>query len=266
MSTDTAQKPLIPNAPNLRDAGGYATRDGGRIRTGVLYRSEQLSRISDADMPTLQKLGLKKIYDLRTAGERTAQPDRVPAATQVVVVDVLADEKQAAPAELLQFFANPQEANARLGGGKIVDLFTRAYAEFVSLPSAREGFGRMFKELADANNLPALYHCTTGKDRTGWTSAALLTLCGVSDEDVLRDYLTSNDFILPEYQAMIDKYVAAGVERDILVSVLGVRREYLNAALNEMREQFGCIEDYFAQGLGIDQAGQQALRDRFVEK
>jgi protein-tyrosine phosphatase len=170
---------LIPSVPNLRDAGGYATQDGHQVRTGLLYRSEQLGRITDADMLKLEKLGLKKIYDLRTADERAEQPDRVPTGAQDVVVDVLADEKGAAPAELMHLLSDPQDANAKLGGGKIVAMFIDAYKEFVSLPIALAGFGWMFTELADTDNLPALYHCTTGKDRTGWVSAALLTLCGV---------------------------------------------------------------------------------------
>jgi protein-tyrosine phosphatase len=258
--------PTISSAPNLRDAGGYVTRDGGCVRTGLLYRSEKLSKITDADLPLLAALGLKKIYDLRTTDERAAQPDRVPAGAQDIVADVLADAKQAAPAEILHLLSNPQEANTKLGGGKAVAMFTQGYVEFVSLPSARIGFARMFSELMDASNLPALYHCTTGKDRTGWASAALLTLCGVSDDDVMRDYLLSNDTILPEYQGMIDKLIGSGVEKDILLSILGVRREYLDASFKEMHDQFGSIEDYFATGLGIDQVGQQALRDRFVER
>lgn len=255
----------LESAPNLRDVGGYETNAGGHIRRGVLYRSEQLNRITDADMTVFEKLGLKKIYDLRTEGERSAQPDRVPPGAAHVVVDVLADEKQAAPAELLHLLTNPQEANARLGDGKVVALFTKAYVEFVSLPSAREGFARMFKELADADNLPALYHCTTGKDRTGWATAALLMLCGVSEEDVLANYLQSNTYILPEYQAMIDKFVGLGIEPEILESILGVRREYLDASLQEMRDGYGSIESYFSKGLGIDLPGQQALRSQLVE-
>jgi protein-tyrosine phosphatase len=81
----------------------------------------------------------------------------------------------------------------------------------------------------------------------------------------MRDYLLSNDYILPEYQSLVDKYTGIGVEKDILLSILGVRSEYLEASFEEMRDKFGGIEDYFAQGLGIDPAGQQALREQFVE-
>jgi protein-tyrosine phosphatase len=256
----------IHSAPNLRDIGGHITEDGQRVRTGLLYRSEQLSGISDADMPAFAQLGLKKIYDLRTASERAAKPDRVPAGAQDVVEDVLADANQAGPAQLFQLLADPHKANAALGAGKAAAMFTKSYSELVSLPSARTGFAQMFGELADENNLPALFHCTTGKDRTGWAAAALLTLLGVSHEQVVQDYLHSNDYILPEYQAMIDKYTAAGVEKDILLSILGVRQEYLEASFKEMHDKFGSIEDYFAKGLGIDQAGHEALRQCFVEK
>jgi protein-tyrosine phosphatase len=145
-------------------------------------------------------------------------------------------------------------------------MFEQAYRDVVSLPTALEGFGLMFRELAEPTNLPALFHCTTGKDRTGWAAAALLSLCGVPDDVVMQDYLLSNDFILPEYQATIERAVAAGVEEDILLSILGVRREYLDASFQEMHARFGTVEGYFAAGLGIDRAGQDALRARLLER
>jgi protein-tyrosine phosphatase len=82
----------------------------------------------------------------------------------------------------------------------------------------------------------------------------------------MEDYLASNNFILPEYQSLIDKYTSIGVEQDILLSILGVRREYLETSLKAMHDMFGSIEDYFSKGLNIDAAGQQALRERFLDK
>lgn len=71
---------------------------------------------------------------------------------------------------------------------------------------------------------------------------------------------------MSEYQDMIDEYTGIGVEKDILLAILGVRQEYLEASFQEMRDQFGGIEEYFSIGLGIEAAGQQALRDQFVER
>lgn len=254
----------IASVPNLRDLGGHVGLNGRYTHNGLLYRSEQLGHITDAEMPVFTKLRLKKIYDLRTDDERAELADRVPDGSVDVVVDVLADQAGAGPAQLLHLLDEPLQANAQLGGGKIAQQFADSYRQFITLPSARAGFSHMFTELADADNLPALFHCTTGKDRTGWAAAALLTLCGVSHEDVMQEYLLSNDFILPEYQPMIDKYIALGVEKEILLSILGVRGEYLLASFQEMREQFGDIEAYFDVGLGINSAVQEALRERFL--
>jgi protein-tyrosine phosphatase len=77
------------------------------------------------------------------------------------------------------------------------------------LPSAKKGFRELFLALGDQNKLPALFHCTTGKDRTGWAAAAFLTLLGVPKDTVMEDYLRSNDYIIPAYQKVINKFVGA---------------------------------------------------------
>jgi protein-tyrosine phosphatase len=93
-----------------------------------------------------------------------------------------------------------------------------------------------------------------------------LTLLGVPKQQVYADYLRSNDYILPAYQPVIDRFVAAGGEADIPRALLGVKAEYLDATFDEMQTNYGTIEVYFADGLGIDKAGQQRLRDRFLTK
>jgi len=135
----------------------------------------------------------------------------------------------------------------------------------VRLPSAREGYREMFTDLADPAFLPASFHCTTGKDRTGWGAAALLLLLGVSEDDVMTDYLLTNDQLLPALKPVLDAFEAAGGDPDLLIPVLGVRREYLETALDEMRTTYGDIETYFIEGLGIDAETIARLRSRLVE-
>jgi protein-tyrosine phosphatase len=143
-------------------------------------------------------------------------------------------------------------------------MFIEGYREFVSLPSAKQSYKTLFVSLADQKKLPAVFHCTTGKDRTGWASAALLTLLGVPRETVMADFLRSNEYVLPQFQHAIDGFVAAGGDRDIPVAIFGVKKEYLEASFDEMQKHYGTIEKYFSEGLGIDAAGQQALRDLFL--
>ena len=255
----------IASIPNLRDLGGYETSDGRTVRRGLLYRSNQLSGISPEDMQKLAMLELKGAYDLRTATEREIRPEELPPGVDYIVVDVLADSPAAGPAQLEKLMADPAVANVELGGGKVEASFQDSYREFVSLPSAQREFGKMFVALGDGQNLPALFHCTTGKDRTGWAAAAFMTLLGVPRETVYEDYLRSNDYILPAYQGAIDAFVQAGGEEEIPKAILGVKKEYLDAAFNEMESTYGSIEQYFADALGIDSAQQQAMRDRYLE-
>ena len=160
----------------------------------------------------------------------------------------------------------PKKANVVLGGGKIEAMFMQVYRAFITLPSAKQSYRTLFLDLTNPQMAPGVFHCTTGKDRTGWAAAALLTLLGVPKETVMADYMRTNDYTLPQVQHAIDAFVAGGGDRAIALAVLGVKPEYLEASLDEMQKQYGSIEKYFSAGLGIDAAGQQALRERFLGK
>jgi protein-tyrosine phosphatase len=256
----------IASVPNLRDLGGYETSTGAVVTKGLVYRSNQLSGISESDMEKLAALGLEVDYDLRTAEEREKRPDEVPPGVEYVWLNVLADSPQAGPAMLEALMSDPLAANEQLGGGKVEEAFRKSYREFVSLPSAKAEFRKLFLGLADEDSLPAVFHCTTGKDRTGWAAAALLTLLGVPKETVMEDYLRSNDYILPAYQKAIDAFVAAGGDETIPSAILGVKPEYLESAFDEMEFQYGRIENYFSEGLGIDASQQEALRAVYLSE
>jgi len=254
----------IASAANLRDIGGYATRDGRVVRKKLLYRSSALGTLSADDREKLAALNLKCDYDLRTVQERMAQPDRLPPDVKIIALDVLADSDRSATVQLGKLLLKPKEANAELGDGKAEAIFTKTYREFVSLPSARKAYRQLFLDLGTEAKLPAVFHCTTGKDRTGWATAALLTLLGVSEETVLADYLRSNDYVLPAYQKTIDSFTKAGGDPAIARAILGVKAEYLKAAFDEMKTKYGSIGNYFSKALDIDGAGQAALRERFL--
>lgn len=256
----------IAAVTNLRDLVGYKTSNDATVRRGLIYRPNQLSGIGEDDMNKLAELNLKTDFDLRTAEERDARPDEVPSGVKIVWLDVLADADQAGPAMLEKLMTDSKAANEALGGGKAAEAFKMSYREFVALPSAKKAFSELFVSLGDPKQLPALFHCTTGKDRTGWAAAAFLTLMGVPKETIMEDYLRSNDYIIPAYQKHIDAFVEAGGEAAIPAAILGVKQEYLEAAFDEMEKEYGTIEKYFSEGLGIDVAKQQAMRELYLEK
>ena len=264
MTTPGAVIP-IPGVPNLRDLGGWPTRDGGRVRHGLVYRAAEPFTLDDEGRCEFAALGVRTVYDLRSAAECERKPDTVPDGAQRVLCDVMADSTHGAPVHVAQLLENPTKADELLAGGKSVFLFERGYRELIDLPSAQVNYCTFFKGLADEANRPALFHCTTGKDRTGWAAAALLMLLGVSDDDVMRDYLLTNEELMPVMKKVLDQFTAAGGDPELLLPVVGVESDYLDAALDEMRTKYGTVEDYFTHALGVDTTIQQSLRAAFVE-
>lgn len=250
----------IASLPNLRDLGGWPTGGGGSVRRGQLFRSTALHALADEDVASFGNLGIRTVYDLRTEAEKAKQPDRVLDGVDYRELDVLADSPAATTAVVMEVIAHPQAGAELLGGGKGERLFVDAYRELVTLPSASSSYRRLFAELADPKHRPGLFHCTTGKDRTGWAAAALLLLLGVAEDDVMEDYLLTNAQLLPVLQPRLDQFAAAGGDPDALLPVLGVEPKYLEASLDEMRAQYGTIEQYFTDGLRIDAPTQSALR------
>jgi protein-tyrosine phosphatase len=255
----------IPSLPNLRDIGGYAVAGGGRVKMGQLYRSVDLSRLHGDDVAALAGLGIRTVFDLRTQEERSAQPDVLPPGAKAIVCDVLAGDKQAAPAQLFDSLVDPAATEKLLGGGKAAELFEEGYRLIVGLPSALAAYRAFFEAIAQDARRPALFHCTTGKDRTGWAAAMTLLLLGVSEDDVFHDYMLTNRDLLPALKPLYDKFEAAGGDPHLLDPVMGVERVYLQTALDALRAQYGSVEGYFTDGLGIDAAGQDALRRALIE-
>lgn len=256
---------MTPTLPNLRDVGGHPTADGGRVREDLLFRSTDLSRLDGPGAELLGRIGLRTVFDLRTAGEREANPDRLPGGADLVVLDVLRDSGRPNPAEMERVLTTPDAAERALGGGRAERFVLDAYREFVDLPSARQAYGALFRDLALTTRRPALVHCTTGKDRTGWAAATLLLFLGVPAEAVLGDYLRSGPVMAALFAPHLAAFAARGGDPELIRPLVDVRPEYLDAALQAVRRSHGTIERYVADGLGLEPSTRLALREAFLE-
>lgn len=254
--------------PNLRDLGGYKTKDSLTIRRGVLYRSSQLYRVSEADKKKLDALKLKYDFDLRTAREREAKPDEVNSVVRNVSLDVLADQSEEVYVQLDDLMRNPRRVSSAIGGNtaEAETAMKQIYCDMVTLPSAKKAIGDFLTTLAKPASSPALFHCSSGKDRTGWTAAVLLTVLGVPKEQIIKDFERSNDYILPPQKSVIDNFVKAGGEVGVMNAILGVKGIYLEAAFAEVNRVYGSMDRYLLDGLGVDASKQKAIRDAFLEK
>jgi protein-tyrosine phosphatase len=257
--------PPTRSVVNLRDLGGHRTSGGGRVRSGLLFRSGDLGGPSDATAACVADLGIRAVYDLRTVEERTTRPDHLPGNVAYVIADVLADTSEAtSPGGLAMLLRDPRTAATALGDGGAERIFTAKYREFVTLPSALRAYRRLFEGIIAHPSRPSLFHCATGKDRTGWAAAALLLVVGVPEDEVLADYLRMDPALRAQFEPHLRAFAANGGDPALLEPMVGVRPEYLAASLETVRTAFGSIAGYFAGGLGIDAAAQRLLHDSVV--
>lgn len=255
----------LQSVANLRDLGGWRTGDGTVVRPGRLYRSAGLWHATDADVARLGRLGIATVFDLRTAGERSTQPDRLPDTATLVVADVLGDAEDSVPAHMFDLLSDPIRATVALADGRAEALLTRAYEQIVTLPSAHAAFASLYRHLAGGGEWPVLVHCTTGKDRTGWAAAALLLLLGVPEQEVMAEYLLTNEQLLPALSPLFTAFAEGGGDPAVLHPVLGVREQYLHRALELVESEHGGLERYFHDALGLGEDEQDALRSRLLE-
>ncbi len=263
--TEPGRKIDIPSVPNLRDIGGYAVAGGGRVKTGQLYRSVDLYHLHGDDVAALASLGIRTVVDLRTEAERSAQPDVLPPGAEAVVCDVLAGDEQAAPAELFEPTGDPVAAQEMFGDGKAAELFLRWVPQDRRSAERCGGLSHLLRghRAGRASAGPLPLHHGQGQDRLGGREHAAAPR-GLGGGRLPR--LPADEPRPAAGPQAAVRQVRGGRRRPAPARPgMGVDRSYLQAALDEMRAQYGSVEAYFADGLGIDAAQQAALRRELVE-
>ncbi|MFF1559960.1 tyrosine-protein phosphatase [Streptomyces sp. NPDC058279] len=264
-AAETIRRIPLQGAVNFRDLGGYRTYSGGQVRQGLVYRSDALSKLTAADVTTVAGLGLTKAVDFRIPTEvQYDGADRLPAGltpTSRPVSDL------GLYATLLTAISSgdPAKQEQMLGGGRAEAYMRDIYRTFVTSPENRAQFAATLREIADGQG-PLLYHCTSGKDRTGWTSYVLLRALGVPETTAGQDHLASNT-----YRAAYDAQLRAALKQsgrmqnpDLLIPLQEVRQDYLDAATARMAADYGGFYGYLTDGLGLDLRTLAKLRARLV--
>ncbi|MFI8322927.1 tyrosine-protein phosphatase [Streptomyces sp. NPDC085529] len=265
LTTPIRQIPL-QGAVNVRDLGGYPTYDGARVRHGLVYRADHLGKLTDADVTTLGGLGLSRAIDFRIPLEVGYDgADRLPAGVTAVSRPVT---DHGLFGQLLAAIGSrdPVRQEEMLGGGRAAAFMTDVYRTFVTDAANRDAFGRTLRELAAPGAGPVLYHCTAGKDRTGWTSWLVLRLVGVPEQLATEDYLASTAIRAAHDARVREGLKAAGLMQnpELIVPLQEVRPEYLDAALAEVRAGYGGLYRYVTAGLGLDLRALTGLRERLA--
>ncbi|MFF0296613.1 tyrosine-protein phosphatase [Kitasatospora sp. NPDC004614] len=250
---------------NLRDLGGIDLPGGARVRSGLALRSGQLDRLDPSGDPMFEALGVRTVIDLRSGAERTAYPDRVPGGAHLLVADVLADRAgNGVATALTAALEDPAGANRTLGGGRAALALTEDYRAFVTSAAARRAYKQLLTALAHQGGGPVLFHCTAGKDRTGWGAALILLLLGADEETVRTEYLSVDPAVHVRYAPVLERFLAGGGDPEIADAILSVRAEYLAASLDTLADHWGDPESYARAALGLKDETLESLRGRLV--
>lgn len=249
----------MDGAENFRDLGGYQAADGRTVKWGMLYRSDSLAELSDQDLAYIQRLGVKQIVDFRTPFEKAEDPDRIPEGVNYVEREI--DVEGTAVKELFE----------KISSGDIDDLNATELMENANrafVTSQQQVYGPHLKSLLSDNNVPSVAHCTGGKDRAGFGAAITLLALGVPESTVINDFLLTNEYTkdkINKYIWMIRLGSFFQTDPEKIRPLLGVERSFIVAAIDQMKKDYGSIDNYFRQGLSISDAEIQLLRERFLE-
>ena len=234
---------------NFRDIGGYHNQDGQKVKKGLYFRAGRQDRMTDKDLAQLSELNISTQIDLRKQEE---------------VLDQGRGPLEAMGANYINIAVIPEggsdKLNKLVGDTGISGKRYLGYLEF-----GPTSWLRLFGILAEQENLPVLLHCTAGKDRTGVSTAFLLSVLGVSREVIEADYLLTN--LDTERQAdFIESTVGYPEEydREKMITIAGVPQDAMKDFLDGVESKWGSVVEYL-QKIGITQDQMNKIRDNFLE-
>lgn len=262
----------LEGQPNFRDLGGYQTEDGRTLREGLVYRSGELPRTTDADIETLEKLGVRTVVNFLSEVEIEYRgPDRLPEGVREISLPISGE------------IGGIPDAVAQLVEARKTGDFRRFPPEFNPIVHeemvggmADEQYAALFKILSDESNYPVVFHCSHGVHRTGTAAALVLTALGVPWDVVRADYLRSNETRaeevgprveeLKELANKIDMTPEERAENDAAIEAFYLLRpEYIDASLTEAEERFGDLDGYIEKALNQSESDLEKLRSLLLE-
>jgi protein-tyrosine phosphatase len=253
---DGAQALSLEGAVNFRDLGGYRTADGRHVQYGRVFRSGALAGLTDTDLNMLRDMGLRQVFDLRTAEEMAAAADRVPEGAEYVPMTV-----QTATNAAQRIFALVRYYNQL--DKMLLDSYIR-----VMLEGNAGLFGELFRRLAADEGTPAVFHCTAGKDRTGVTAALLLAALGVPEATIIADYSLTNRCYADIHElvkAQAAPLLRLGLTIDDMHPLMLANPEAMRTVLAYLRQRYGSVDAYLRERAGVDEATLARLRDLLLE-
>jgi protein-tyrosine phosphatase len=237
----------LAGASNFRDLGGYPARDGRTVRWRQIFRSNHLGHLTEADIAVLRGLGIRSAFDFRGTEER--------AAALCGISEIAVHSLPIEPTVVASLRAQ-LSSGAPLSSTAALDVMQNSYRNYVrqNTPSFRALFSHLLEDRA-----PLVIHCTAGKDRTGFACALILHALGVSDDVIAEDYLLTNRFYRRDPSASSD------LPEEVKQVLASVQASFLAAAFEAIGTDYGNLENYLSDGLGLGAPERTEFQARYLE-
>jgi protein-tyrosine phosphatase len=237
----------LAGASNFRDLGGYPARDGRTTRWRQIFRSNHLGHLTEADVEVLRGLGVRNAFDFRGTEERAA------ALCSMAEISTHSLPVEPTVVAALRTIA---AAGTPLSPADALDVMRDSYRNYVRHNTPR--FRALFSHLLE-DRAPLVIHCTAGKDRTGFACALILHMLGVPDDVIAEDYLLTNRFYRRDPTASSD------LPEEVRQVLGSVQASFLAAAFEAIGADYGNLENYLSDGLGLGAPERARLQARYLE-
>lgn len=242
----------MENIANFREYGIYETTDGRKIKRGKLFRSGNLGHATTKDMETLRDLGIGTVMDFREVGEIESRPDqRIEGIDYVHVPASSFDMKEV---------KHEKEQNKHFDRQRMIEIYRE-------LPFENKAYARFF-ELLQTTDRGVLHHCSAGKDRAGIAAALTLLLLGVSKEDVMEDYLKTNENmhdLVANLTGITDEDGYQEVMKYAKDAFI-VSEDYLNATFEAILSKYPDFDTFFEKEYGLTEEIRNEFKEKYLEK
>lgn len=248
----------MKGSPNFRDLGGIYTQDGRMVKWGKIFRSGNLAELKRQDMTYVQNLGIKTICDFRYNSEIKKDPNKLPEGVKYHRFPIGGEEGlfyQDLRRRVLKEGLRGQEAKKEFI--KVMELFA---------DSAARDFKPVMDLLSEQSKetTPLLYHCSGGKDRTGYMTMVILATLGVDKQTIKNEYLMSNFYRYKTNKGFARKAWIVGIDKETLSYILVVQNEYFDAVFGVIEDQYGGLDNYLLEKYGVTPELRQALIEKYT--
>ena len=251
---------LIRKELNFRDLGGYPTADGRHVRKGLFFRSGGLYRMSEQELEEISALNIRYIMDLRADWQRRRKPDPEISGAQQI------EHTGYVPEAAMRIDFSP--AGMHQTGDEAKEQFDKLELYYKEIIFGNLDF-RLFLDSVAEGKVPIIFHCASGKDRTGAAAILLLLALGVDEETVMEDYILSNEYYEETINQVFMQMYEEALKDDYLPSLLwienGVMEFFGRSMLEEIHKQYDSIDEFLSAEYGLDAEKLRKMRDMYTE-